>query len=244
MIDLASLTALRAVDDHGSVVAAAEALGFTPSAISQQVKRLERQTNVPLLERVGRGVMLTREGRHLVDAGSRLLADLETIESGLHQQAGTVAGHLRIIAFSTAMRGLVAPRVRALLDAHPDLVLSLTEREPWDTVDLVATGQADVGVVHSWGDVPLAWLEDPMPPENVTACARLARLLPAPVGYGDEITDEHLLARLVEAEAMRVVRVDATTIGGITGAVRAVGMAVRAGATIAAGRLCRSHVPM
>ena len=109
MIDLASLTALRAVDDHGSVVAAAEALGFTPSAISQQVKRLERQTNVPLLERVGRGVMLTREGRHLVDAGGRLLADLETIESGLHQQAGTVAGHLRIIAFSTAMRGLVAP---------------------------------------------------------------------------------------------------------------------------------------
>jgi len=156
MIDLASLTALRAVDDHGSVVAAAEALGFTPSAISQQVKRLERQTNVPLLERVGRGVMLTREGRHLVEAGSRLLADLETIEAGLHQQAGTVAGHLRIIAFSTAMRGLVAPRVRALRDAHPDLVLSLTEREPWDTVDLVATGQADVGVVHSWGDVTLA----------------------------------------------------------------------------------------
>ncbi len=156
MIDLASLTALRAVDDHGSVVAAAEALGFTPSAVSQQVKRLERQTNVPLLERVGRGVMLTREGRHLVDAGSRLLADLETIESGLHQQAGTVAGHLRIIAFSTAMRGLVAPRVRALRDAHPDLVLSLTEREPWDTVELVATGQADVGVAHSWGDVTLA----------------------------------------------------------------------------------------
>src|SRR6188472_4676673 len=85
MIDLGALTALRAVDTHGSVVAAADALGFTPSAISQQVKRLERQTNVPLLERVGRGVMLTREGRHLVDAGSRLLADLETIESGLHQ---------------------------------------------------------------------------------------------------------------------------------------------------------------
>ncbi len=156
MIDLASLTALRAVDDHGSVVAAADALGFTPSAISQQVKRLERQTNVPLLERVGRGVMLTQEGRHLVDAGSRLLADLEAIESGLHHQAGTVAGRLRITAFSTAMRGLVAPRLRDLRDAHPDLVLALTEREPWDTVELVAAGHADVGVAHSWGDVTLA----------------------------------------------------------------------------------------
>ena len=156
MIDLVAVTSLRAVDLHGSVVAAADALGFTPSAVSQQVKRLERQTGVPLLERVGRGVMLTRQGRHLVDAGSRLLTDLESIESDLHRQAGTVSGHLRLTAFSTAMRGLVAPRVAALRSAHPDLALTLTEREPWDTVDLVATGQADVGVVHSWGDLPLA----------------------------------------------------------------------------------------
>jgi len=156
MIDLPALTSLRAVATHGSVVAAADALGFTPSAVSQQVKRLERQTGVPLLERVGRGVMLTRHGRHLVDAGSRLLADLEEVEAGLHRQAGAVSGRLRLTAFSTAMRGMVAPVVRRLRDEHPDLVLALTEREPWDTVDLVASGQTDIGVVHSWGDVPLA----------------------------------------------------------------------------------------
>jgi DNA-binding transcriptional LysR family regulator len=156
MIDLAALVSLRAVATHGSVVAAAEALGYTPSAVSQQVKRLERQTSVTLLERVGRGVMLTGHGRHLVDAGSRLLGDLEEVEAGLHHRAGTVAGHLRLTAFSTAMRGLVAPAVRALRDAHPALTLALTEREPWDTVDLVASGQTDLGVVHSWGDVPLA----------------------------------------------------------------------------------------
>lgn len=156
MIDLAALTSLRAVDTHGSVVAAADALGYTPSAVSQQVKRLEKQTGVPLLERVGRGVMLTDHGRHLVDAGARLLADLEQIEAGLHSRAGAVAGHLRLTAFSTAMRGLVAPVVRALRDRHPDLTLTLTEREPWDTVDLVASGQSDLGVVHRWGDVPIS----------------------------------------------------------------------------------------
>ena len=156
MIDLAALTALRAVATHGSVVAAADALGFTPSAVSQQVKRLERQTGVPLLERVGRGVMLSRHGRHLVEAGGRLLTDLEELEAGLHEQAGAVAGHLRLTTFSSAMRGLVAPAVRGLLDAHPGLTVSLTEREPWETVDLVATGQTDVGVVHRWGDVPIA----------------------------------------------------------------------------------------
>jgi DNA-binding transcriptional LysR family regulator len=155
MIDLAALTSLRAVDTHGSVVAAADALGYTPSAVSQQVKRLEKQTGVPLLERVGRGVMLTDHGRHLVDAGARLLSDLEQVEAGLHRRAGAVAGHLRVTAFSTAMRGLVAPVVRDLRDQHPDLTLTLTEREPWDTVDLVASGQSDLGVVHRWGDVPI-----------------------------------------------------------------------------------------
>ena len=142
MIDLIALTSLRAIGAHGSVVAAAEALGFTPSAVSQQVKRLERQTGVPLLERVGRGVMLTDHGRQLVDAGARLLADLEEVEAGLHRRAGTVAGHLRLTAFSTAMRGLIAPLVRDLQGAHPGLTVSLTEREPWDTVELVATGHS------------------------------------------------------------------------------------------------------
>jgi DNA-binding transcriptional LysR family regulator len=155
MIDLAALTSLRAVATHGSVVAAADALGYTPSAVSQQVKRLERQTGVPLLERVGRGVMLSGHGRHLVDEGGRLLADLEQLEAGLHRQAGTVAGHLRLTTFSTAMRGLVAPVVRDLLASYPDLTVTLTEREPWDTVDLVASGQTDVGVVHRWGDVAI-----------------------------------------------------------------------------------------
>lgn len=155
MIDLAALTGLRAVDTHGSVVAAADALGFTPSAISQQVKRLEKQAGVALLERVGRGVMLTEHGRRLVTDGSRLLTDLEELESGLHRDAGRIAGRLRVAAFSTAMRGLVAPVVRSLLDEHPDLALTLTEREPWNTVDLVASGQQDLGIVHSWGDVPL-----------------------------------------------------------------------------------------
>ena len=109
MIDLDALVSLRAVDRHGSVIAASEMLGYTPSAVSQQVKRLERQVGVPLLERVGRGVMLTGPGRQLVDDGSRLLGDLERIEAGLHRTAGTVAGHLRLAAFSTAVRGLVAP---------------------------------------------------------------------------------------------------------------------------------------
>ena len=155
MIDLDALVSLRAVSAHGSVVAAAEALGFTPSAVSQQVKRLERSAGVPVLERVGRGVMLTRHGRHLVEHGTRLLAELEELEAGLHRQAQTVAGNVRLAVFSTATRGLVAPALPAVLADHPALGVALVESEPWDTIDLVARGGADLGLVHSWGDVPL-----------------------------------------------------------------------------------------
>lgn len=155
MIDLSMLNSLRAVDTHGSVVAAAEARGFTPSAISQQIKRLERQAGVPLLERVGRGVILTVHGRQLVDDGTRLVRDLERLESELHRSIETVAGRIRLSAFSTAMRGLVAPVVRRLLGQHPDLELALEEHEPWDTIDLVASGRCEMGIVHSWGQVPI-----------------------------------------------------------------------------------------
>ena len=67
-----------------------------------------------------------------------------------------MAGHLRLVAFSTAMRGLVAPAVADVLETYPDLTIGLSEREPWDTIDLVASGQCEIGLVHSWGDVPLA----------------------------------------------------------------------------------------
>jgi DNA-binding transcriptional LysR family regulator len=155
MIDLTSLGALRAVATSGSVTAAAEALGYTPSAVSQQIKRLERQAGVPLLERVGRGVMLTGHGHYLAEQGARLLGDLEELESELHQQANTVAGHVRLVAFATAVRGLVAPALSSVLRTHPGLRVTITEREPWDAIGHVATGQADLGVVHRWGDVPL-----------------------------------------------------------------------------------------
>lgn len=156
MIDLTALRSLEAVDQHGSVVAAAEELGFTPSAVSQQIKRLERQSGVELLERVGRGVILSGPGRILVAEGARIASELERLETDLHAHAGEVVGELIVAGFSTAVRGLVGPAAADLMAAHPGLRLHLSEVEPWQAVDQVAAGQADVAVVHRWGDVPIA----------------------------------------------------------------------------------------
>ena len=155
MMDLGALRSLEAVHTHGSVVAAAQALGFTPSAVSQQIKRLERQSGVELLERVGRGVILTGPGRILVEDGARISAELERLETDLHAQAGEVTGDLSLVGFSTAMRGLIGPAVAALMRDHQALRIRLRELEPWDAVAEVAAGHADVAVVHRWGDVVL-----------------------------------------------------------------------------------------
>jgi DNA-binding transcriptional LysR family regulator len=156
MMDLAALRSLEAVQAHGSVVAAAQALGFTPSAVSQQIKRLERQSGVALLERVGRGVILSGPGRILVEQGARIAGDLERLETDLHAHAGQVTGDLALVGFSTAMRGLIGPVAADLTAANPALRIRLREVEPWQAVDEVASGLADLAVVHRWGDVPIA----------------------------------------------------------------------------------------
>lgn len=156
MFDLTAMSTLRAVAEHGTVIAAADATGYTPSAVSQQIKRLERGLGLPLLERVGRGVILTEHGRRLCDSGGELFALVERIESRMQAEAREVRGTVRLTCFSTAMRGMIAPVARRLVDQHPDLTLRLTEAEPWQAVDMVAAGQVDVAVAHSWGTVPLA----------------------------------------------------------------------------------------
>ncbi len=159
MIDLVALQSLRAVRTQGSVVAAAELLGFTPSAVSQQIKKLERQTGAPVLERYGRGVLLTDHGQRLAEQGADLLDRMERIESDLYASSAVVGGRLRLAAFSTAVRGLVAPMLSSVAADGHDLELTLVELDPYQGMDAVASGQVDVALVHQWGDTPL-WRPD------------------------------------------------------------------------------------
>lgn len=161
MIDLEAVLSLRAVATSGSVAGAASTLGFTPSAVSQQIKRLERDIGVALLERAGRGVVLTAAGTRLVTESTPILADLERLGADLHttSTAPTVTGEIRVAAFSTVVRGLVTPVLADLALRHPELRLPLRESEPWETIALVASGQRDLGIVHRWGGVALAMPE-------------------------------------------------------------------------------------
>ncbi|MEU5630170.1 LysR family transcriptional regulator [Streptomyces rishiriensis] len=155
MLDLQRLRALHAVSVHGTVGAAAAALGYTPSAVSQQLAKLERETRTVLLEREGRGVRLTDEALQLVAAAQELLAIVERTETELEERRGVPAGRLTIAAFASAARGLLPGALADLARRHPALDARLTEVDPHLSVDLVAKGAVDLAVAHDWDIAPL-----------------------------------------------------------------------------------------
>ncbi|MFF1375960.1 LysR family transcriptional regulator [Streptomyces sp. NPDC058308] len=159
MLDLARLRALHAVSVHGTVGAAATALGYTPSAVSQQIAKLERETRTTLLERRGRGVALTEEALHLAETARQLMAIVERAETELEERRGLPAGRLTIAAFASAARGLLPGVLADLARRHPALDARMTEIDPHLSIDLVAKGAVDVAVVHDWDIAPL-----PTPP--------------------------------------------------------------------------------
>ncbi|MCI3276611.1 LysR family transcriptional regulator [Streptomyces cylindrosporus] len=156
MLDLQRLRALHAVSVHGTVGAAAAALGYTPSAVSQQIAKLERETRTVLLEREGRGVRLTPEAHQLVDTAKELLAIVERAEVEMEERRGMPSGRLTVAAFASAARGLMPAVLADLAVRHPALDARLTEVDPHLSVDLVAKGAVDLAVVHDWDVAPLS----------------------------------------------------------------------------------------
>ncbi|MBB4913178.1 LysR family transcriptional regulator [Streptosporangium saharense] len=156
MLDLNRLKALHAVAVYGSVGAAADALMVTPSAVSQQLAKLERETGATLLERNGRGVRLTDAAGLLADHAERILALVETAEADFEALRGAVVGRLSIGAFPTAARGLLPAALAHLQRRHPDLRLQLHEREPERQLREVSRGELDLAVVQDWMNRPLA----------------------------------------------------------------------------------------
>src|SRR6476620_8191666 len=91
MLDLRRVRLLRELAARGTIAAVADALQFTPSAVSQQLAMLEREAGVPLLERVGRGVRLTDAALVLVEHADALLERAALAEADLAAAQGTIA---------------------------------------------------------------------------------------------------------------------------------------------------------
>jgi molybdate transport repressor ModE-like protein len=129
MIDVRRLRVLRALADHGTVAAAARALHLTPSAVSQQLAALEREVGPPVVERRGRGLILTGAGEVLLEHAHALFAQLERAEADVAAHERGELGTVVVGAFPTALASVAAPAVRALADSHPRLRAQLLDVE-------------------------------------------------------------------------------------------------------------------
>ncbi|MBF4763683.1 LysR family transcriptional regulator [Nocardioides islandensis] len=155
MLDLHRLRLLRELEARGTVSAVAQALGYTTSAVSQQLQVLEREAGAGLLRRVGRNVQLTDAGRVLAGHARTLLDGAEAAEAEVAQvAAGRVAGTVRVSSFQSAFLRIVAPAVRALADSHPQVRVEASELEVEQGVPGLRLQHLDVVVGDEYDDQP------------------------------------------------------------------------------------------
>ncbi len=156
MLDVRRLRLLRELAHRGTIAAVAEALAFSPSAVSQQLTALEREAGVPLLERSGRGVALTPAARGLVVHAEAVLARLEQAAAELAGARRGLAGPLRIGTFPSAARVVIPAALVALGREHPALEPMVREMDPAGVADALRAGELDVALVHDYDFVPSA----------------------------------------------------------------------------------------
>ncbi len=156
MLELRRLRLLHELHERGTIAAVADALQFTPSAVSQQLAVLEREAGLPLLEPAGRGVRLTDAALVLVGHAAVLLERAERAQAELAAAAGRVAGRGRIASFQSAAFYLAVPAMQALAREAPDLRCELVESEPEQSLPALALGDVDLVLADEWQHQPLA----------------------------------------------------------------------------------------
>jgi len=147
VLDVRRLRVLQAVVSTGSMAAAADELGYTPSAVSQHLAALEREAGATLLERAGRGVRPTAAGALLAEHAAEIVDRIAVAEAALADLAAGRIGRLGVSFFPTAGASLVPPAVAAFRRRHPGVDLRLEIAEPAACVPAVLSGATDVAVV-------------------------------------------------------------------------------------------------
>jgi DNA-binding transcriptional LysR family regulator len=189
MLDVRRLRVLREVALRGSIAGAAQSLRFTPSAVSQQVAKLEREAGVALVERGPKSVRLTPAGWLLVEHAEGILERLAEAEAELRELDGAPPV-LRLGANTTAAVSLVPEALLRFGRARPDVEVTVAEADPLATLAGLRVRELDLGIVFEYDHVPLPadprlelerLLEEPMRivlPAGHPAAARRALRLP------------------------------------------------------------------
>ncbi len=153
MLDLRRLAVLRQFERRGSITAAAEALGYSPSAVSQQLSTLERETGTVLVERTARSARLNEAGRLLARHARTLLAAAEQAESDLAALRGVVSGSV-VVSTIPSLAAPVATAVVAIQREHPAVEIEMRQSLAVGAAAAVADHGVDIAVTDDWAARP------------------------------------------------------------------------------------------
>jgi DNA-binding transcriptional LysR family regulator len=150
VLDLRRLRLLRELKIRGTLAAVAEALAYSPSAVSQQLAILEKEAGIPLLVPAGRRLQLTPQAEILVKHTTQLLERLELMESEMNASLAEISGTVRLAVFQSAALGIVPQALTALAAQYPDLRVEVTQREPESALASVWARDFDLVIAEEY----------------------------------------------------------------------------------------------
>ncbi|TFE52270.1 LysR family transcriptional regulator [Streptomyces sp. ICN441] len=155
MLDLRRLVILHRFSARGTITATAADLGYSPSAVSQQLAALEREAGIALIERTARRASLTDAGRELAEHAARILDAVESAESRMRARVGAIGGRVTVSCIP-ALAPALAPHLAELQRGHPELTVVAHETGSTTAAAAVLDRRYDLAVIDDWSAHPPA----------------------------------------------------------------------------------------
>ncbi|MCG5213630.1 LysR family transcriptional regulator [Streptosporangium sp. KLBMP 9127] len=191
MLNPSHLRTLAEVIQTGSFAEAARRLGYTSSAVSQQMAALERVVKAQLFEREAHGIRPSATAQFIAARGTDLLVAIEELQEDVAARVAGRLGSLRLGSFPTANARIVPRVIASLVEAHPGVEVLLDEGEPDRISSSLIDGSIDIAVVYAYDLVPMTWPAEVTPVELLVE--DLVLLLPAGYPHPGAITDLAML---------------------------------------------------
>jgi len=185
-LSLRRLQMLRELHNRGTITAAAEALHYSPSGVSQQLAQLEREVGVKLVARHGRRVQLTDLGLLLFEHAEEILGSVERATTALEQAQSGITARLTVGVWASVASGLLPQALASLAVEHPGVRVHTTELAPEATAAAVRDGTLDVSFIIDYSHYPMDW--DPTLTRTVIAVERLHAAVPRGSIPGDTVS--------------------------------------------------------
>lgn len=158
MLDVRRLLLLRELATRGTMAAVADALLYSPSAVSQQLTLLERETGATLLIRSGRGVQLSPQADILVAAAAELADTLERAEADLEASNTSVQGRVRVAVFQSAALALMPSALLTMANDYPAVRVEMVQKEPDEALHGTWAREFDVVIAEEYPAHSAPWL--------------------------------------------------------------------------------------